>query len=76
MEKESKGQKEPVQIFINSTYFGDLNVLIEKKDSAKDYFINELNNSPGELYNVYKKQTDLIDILPSICYLPRKFKFF
>lgn len=73
MEKESQGKKESGQIFINSTYFGDLNTLIEKKSSLKDYFGNELNNNPGELYNTYKKQNDLIEIVPPICYFPCKF---
>jgi len=73
MEKESKGKKEPVQIFINSTYFGDLQTLIDKKSSIKEYFSTEMNNQPGDLYQIYKGQNDLIEITPPICYLPPPF---
>jgi hypothetical protein len=56
MTKES-GNQESNQIFINSKYFGTTQTLIScNKEELKEKLKKSLNENPGELYNVYKKQ--------------------
>lgn len=68
MIKESGNKEEIPQIFFNSKYFGGLPKLVEEKSQEKDKLLEKmkgiLNEDPGYLYQVYKRQTELFLILP------------
>eukprot|EP01080_Neovahlkampfia_damariscottae_P005414 gene5414-9227_t len=74
MENKSKGNDKTPQIFFNSIYFGGLKQLNEEKSqhptSLLERIKTTLNGEPGELYQVYKKQSEIFLIQPADFHFP------
>jgi glutaredoxin len=68
------------QIFFNSVYFGGIAELLAEKNKSATTLLEKikttLNGEPGELYQVYKRQSEIFSIQPSDFYFPRNFLFF
>jgi hypothetical protein len=68
MKQLSKSEK-PCQIFFNSNYFGTLKTL-ENSQKLKEKIEATIAEEPGFLLQVYLKQKEIYQILPSNCFFP------